>query len=99
MAPVPVGRGLFGLRYENRIVRIDEPLLMDIARYTGGRYYKARDAQALEHIYEEINQLEREPVRTRTYVRYTELFRWPLYLAALALVTELLLAARRGPLP
>jgi hypothetical protein len=32
-------------------------------------------------------------------VRYTELFRWPLYLAALALVVELLLAARRGPLP
>jgi Ca-activated chloride channel family protein len=99
MAPVPVGRGLFGLRYENRIVRIDEPLLNDIAKTTGGRYYRARDAAALQRIYDEINQLEREPVRTRSYVRYTELFRWPLYFAALALVTELLLAARRGPLP
>ena len=99
MAPVPVGRGLFGLRYENRLVRIDEPLLVDIAKTTGGRYYRARDAAALKRIYEEINQLEREPVRTRSYVRYTELFRWPLYLAALALVVELLLAARRGPIP
>jgi Ca-activated chloride channel family protein len=99
MAPVPVGRGLFGLRYENRLVRIDEPLLSDIAKTTGGRYYRARDAAALQRIYEEINRLEREPVRTRSYVRYTELFRWPLYLAALFLVTELLLAARRGPLP
>jgi Ca-activated chloride channel family protein len=99
MAPVPVGRGLFGLRYENRLVRIDEPLLTDIAKTTGGRYYRARDAAALQRIYQEINQLEREPVRTRSYVRYTELFRWPLYLAALALVAELLLAARRGPLP
>jgi Ca-activated chloride channel homolog len=99
MAPVPVGRGLFGLRYENRIVRIDEPLLSDIAKATGGRYYRARDAAALERIYQEINSLEREPVRTRSYVRYTELFRWPLYLAALTLVAELLLAARRGPLP
>jgi Ca-activated chloride channel family protein len=99
MAPVPVGRGLFGLRYENRLVRIDEPLLVDIAKTTGGRYYRARDAAALQRIYQEINQLEREPVRTRSYVRYTELFRWPLYLAALALVAELLLAARRGPLP
>jgi Ca-activated chloride channel family protein len=99
MAPVPVGRGLFGLRYENRIVRIDEPLLQDIAKYTGGRYFRARDAAALEQIYDQINQLEREPVRTRTYVRYTELFRWPLYLAALAFIVELLLAARRGPLP
>ena len=99
MAPVPVGRGLFGLRYENRLVRIDEPLLIDIAKTTGGRYYRARDAAALQRIYQEINQLEREPVRTRSYVRYTELFRWPLYLAALMLVAELLLAARRGPLP
>jgi len=99
MAPVPVGRGLFGLRYENRLVRIDEPLLSDIAKTTGGRYYRARDAAALQRIYEEINRLEREPVRTRSYVRYTELFRWPLYLAALFLVTELLLAARRVPLP
>lgn len=99
MAPVPVGRGLFGLRYENRLVRIDEPLLNDIAKTTGGRYFRARDAAALQRIYDEINQLEREPVRTRSYVRYTELFRWPLYLAALALVVELLLSARRGPLP
>ena len=99
MAPVPVGRGLFGLRYENRIVRIDEPLLTDIAKTTGGRYFRARDAAALQRIYDEINSLEREPVRTRSYVRFTELFRWPLYVAALALVIELLLAARRGPLP
>src|SRR5213079_2725333 len=41
MAPVPVGRGLFGLRYENRLVRIDEPLLSDVAKSTGGRYYRA----------------------------------------------------------
>ncbi len=99
MAPVPVGRGLFGLRYENRLVRIDEPLLSDIAKLTGGRYFRARDAAALQRIYDQINQLEREPVRTRSYVRYTELYRWPLMLAALAIVTELLLAARRGPLP
>ena len=99
MAPVPVGRGLFGLQYEDRVVKIDEPLLSDIAKSTGGQYFRARDAAALQRIYDEINHLEREPVRTRTYVRYTELFRWPLYLAALALVTELLLAARRGPLP
>jgi Ca-activated chloride channel family protein len=99
MAPVPVGRGLFGLRYENRLVRIDEPLLVDIAKTTGGRYYRARDAAALQRIYDEINQLEREPVRTRSYVRYTELFRWPLYVAVALLVIELLLAARRGPLP
>lgn len=99
MAPVPVSQGLFGLRYENRIVRIDEPLLMDVAKTTGGRYFRARDPAALRSIYQQIDQLEREPVRTRTYVRYTELFRWPVAFATLALLLELTLAARRGPLP
>jgi hypothetical protein len=32
-------------------------------------------------------------------VRYSELFRWPLLVAAIALGAELLLAARRAPLP
>lgn len=99
LAPVPVGRGLFGLRYENRPVRIDEPLLRDIATSTGGRYFRARDAAALGAIYQQIDRLERAPVQTRAYLRYTERFHWPLALGLLALVAELLLFARRGPLP
>lgn len=99
MAPVPVGRGVFGLRYENRPVRIDEPLMREIADATGGRYFRARDARALAAIYEQIDQLEREPVRARTFVRYAELFRWPLLLALTALMAELALTARRGRLP
>jgi Ca-activated chloride channel family protein len=99
MAPVPVGRGLFGLRYEMRPVEIDDALLTEVARLTGGRYFRARDAAALDRITREIDRLERAPVQTRTYVRFTELYRWPLILALLALTTEMLLAARRGPLP
>jgi Ca-activated chloride channel family protein len=98
LAPVPVGRGLFGLRYENREVRIDEGLLSDIARTTHGRFFRARDARALQQIYQEIDQLERVPVRTRTYVRYAEQFRWPLGFAVGALMLELGLLAWRGPL-
>jgi Ca-activated chloride channel family protein len=99
MAPVPVGRGLTGLRYEYRPVSIDEPLLRDIAQTTGGRYFRAVDAAALQRIYEQIDALERAPVRTRTYVRYAEQFRWPLALALLALAMEVSLLAWRGPLP
>ena len=99
MAPVPVGRGLFGLRYEMRPVEIDDRLLTEVARTTGGRYFRARDAAALDRITREIDRLERVPVQTRTYVRFTELYRWPLALALLALAGEILLFARRGPLP
>jgi len=74
-------------------------LLTDIANESGGRYFRARDAAALQRIYQQIDQLEREPVQTRSYVRFTELFRWPLAAALLALTMELVLAAWRGPLP
>jgi Ca-activated chloride channel homolog len=99
MAPVPVGRGLFGLRYENRPVEIDDALLTEVARVTGGRYFRARDAAALERITEQIDRLERTPVRTRSYVRYSELFAWPLSLGLTALLFELALLAWRGPIP
>ena len=99
VAPVPVGRGLFGLRYENRPVRIDEALLQDVARSTGGRYFRARDAAALQHITEQIDLLERVPVRVKRYVRYADLYRAPLGGALTLLVLELLLLAWRGPLP
>ncbi|MGQ0538286.1 MAG: vWA domain-containing protein [Gemmatimonadaceae bacterium] len=99
MAPVPVGRGVFGLRYENRPVEIDDALLTDVARFTGGRYFRARDAAALTRITEEVDRLERTPVRTRTYVQYTELYRWPLGMALLALAAELALSVWRVRIP
>jgi Ca-activated chloride channel family protein len=99
MAPVPVGRGLFGLRYEMQRVEIDDALLTDVANATGGRYFRARDPAALTRITEQIDALERTPVRSRTYVRYTELFRWPLGVMLVALAAELMLVAWKGPLP
>ena len=99
MAPVPVGRGVFGLRYENRPVELDEPLLEYIAQESGGRYFRARDSQALQRIYAQIDQLERSPIRAKRYVRYRELYRWPLGFALGALLLELGLLAMRGPLP
>jgi Ca-activated chloride channel homolog len=99
MAAVPVGRGLFGLRYENRPVKIDEVLLTEVAASTGGRYFRARDAAALQSIYEQIDRLERSAVEARAYIRYTERFRWPLLLGLMALIGELWLRARRGLLP
>ncbi|MDQ8165447.1 MAG: VWA domain-containing protein [Gemmatimonadota bacterium] len=99
MAPVPVGRGVFGLRYENRPVEIDEALLEYAAQISGGRYFRARDGAALQRIYEQIDQLERAPIRAKRYVRYQELYRWPLAIAVGALLFELMLVGWRGPVP
>ncbi len=99
MAPVPVGRGLFGLRYEMQKVEIDDALLTDVANATGGRYFRARDPAALQRITDQIDALERSPVQSRTYVRYAELFRWPLSVMLIALAAELMLVAWKGRLP
>ena len=99
VAPVPVGRSVFGLRYENRPVRIDEALLGEIASGTGGRYFRARDAEALRRIYEQIDAMERAPMREARLSRFNEWYLWPLAVALGALVIELVLLWRRGPLP
>jgi Ca-activated chloride channel family protein len=100
MAPVPVGRNAAGgLNYEYQPVEIDEALLTNIARMTGGRYFRARDAAALQNIYAQIDQMERAPVHSTTTVRYRELYRWPLTLGLLALFGELALVAWKAPLP
>jgi Ca-activated chloride channel family protein len=99
VAPVPVGRDVFGLRFENQPVKIDEALLRQIAALTGGRYFRARDGAALRQIYSQINLLERAPVESRTRVSYTELYRIALGIALAALLAELALTAWRAPLP
>jgi Ca-activated chloride channel family protein len=98
-APVPVGRGVFGLRFENQPVQIDEALLRQIAALSGGRYFRARDAASLGNIYSQIDRLERVPMQSRSYVRYTELYRWFVGLALLALLGELALVSWKAPIP
>jgi Ca-activated chloride channel family protein len=99
VAPVPVGRDVFGLRFENQPVKIDEALLRQIAALTGGKYFRARDGAALGQIYAQIDRLERAPVESHSQVTYTELYRWALGLALAALLIELGLTAWRAPLP
>lgn len=92
-APIPTGRGLSGFRYEMLPVEIDEPLLRDIAANTGGRYFRAKDSEALTRILKQIDGLEKTPVRVLRYVRYDEVTR-PFILFGLgALAVELVLGA------
>lgn len=92
-APVPTGRGPAGLRYEVMPVEIDEGLLQDIANGTGGRYFRAKDSQALARIFQQIDQLEKTPVQTTQYVKYDEVVT-PFVLAGLGCIAlELLLSA------
>jgi len=93
-ARLPIGRGPGGqLRYQTMPVRLDEPLLRDVAENTGGRYFRATDAAALTRIFEQIDQLEKAPVEVTRYRNVEEAYRVPVLVGLGALALELLVAA------
>lgn len=99
-APVPVGRAPQGFEYAERAVAIDEPLLREIARATGGEYHRATAPEALTRVYERIDRLERTPVDVRATIRYREWYLWLLAAAAAALALEWAVRASRwGAVP
>ncbi|NHF58867.1 VWA domain-containing protein [Flavobacteriaceae bacterium TP-CH-4] len=74
-------------RYGMRQVEIDEELLKDIAKSTGGRYFRATNNEKLEEIYDEINKLEKTEIEEFKYYKYEEKFRpWVLLAGALLLI-------------
>jgi len=92
-APIPTGRGLGGFRYELLPVRIDEPLLQEIAQKTGGRYFRAKDSEALSRIFRQIDALEKTPIHVTRYTRYDETTRPLILLGLAALALELVIGS------
>src|SRR5690606_33198221 len=94
-APTPIATGPFGVQYASLPVHIDEELLREIASITGGMYFRATNEEALDSIYDRIDELERTEVEVTRYVNYTPHYLPLLVLAALALLTEWTLRASR----
>lgn len=87
-------KGFFGDRRVNPSRDLDEKTLTEIAKKTGGQYFRARDTDELNRIYQFLDQLE--PVeKDKQYFRpRNELYFWPLALA-LILATAICLARIR----
>jgi Ca-activated chloride channel family protein len=87
---VPLPR-LNPLTGQQEVVRVqmnaplDEPLLGEIARRTGGRFFRATDPASLQQIFAAIDRLEKTEIKVKRYVRYRETFA-PLAWSALALL-------------
>ncbi len=60
---------------------LDERTLTEMAQLTGGKYFRAKDAEALENIYKELDLLEPIEYEEETYVPKTLLYFYPLGLA------------------
>ncbi|HBR98208.1 MAG TPA: BatB protein [Gammaproteobacteria bacterium] len=73
---------------------LDEKSLTDIASLTGGRYFRARNTEEMEEIYQLIDTLE--PTEDEQAVRRPrhELFVWPLGTVLLGSIGWVLLAGR-----
>lgn len=91
LVPFPVNDPLFGKRYVQAKVDVDEMTLKRIADLTGGVFFRARDPQSLSEIYARINELEKTEVKVREYVSYDELFPYLLIPGLLLLALEVLL--------
>lgn len=73
--PVPTPEGQYvGVRQE-----FDEETLKEVASTTNGRYYHARDANAMVSIFREIDQLEKTRLNIRRSTLIDELFAYPLW--------------------
>ena len=86
MALSPIGilpNGNF--QYGRVPVEIDEELMKEIAKVTGGQYFRADNNKKLEAIYDEINKLEKTDVEEFKYYNYEEKYR-PLILLAFGLL-------------
>ena len=90
MAPFPVNT-VFGQQVQNMEVKIDEPMLRNIAEMTGAKYFRATDKEKLRNIYQEIDQMEKTKIEVKEYSKRSEEF-MPFALLALAfLLSELIL--------
>jgi Ca-activated chloride channel homolog len=91
-APYPT-RDMFGRRiYVDVDVDIDEDTLTAIATKTGGKYYRADRTEALQKIYDEIDQLEKTEVVVKKYQHFRELFQWAALPGLSLLLLEIILA-------
>jgi Ca-activated chloride channel family protein len=99
-APMPA-RDMFGRKvYQMVPVDVDEDTLQKIADRTGGKYYRADNAEKFRQIYDEIDKLEKTEAVVNKFTEYKELFPWLVVAGAALLLIELVLgqtAFRRLP--
>ncbi len=84
----PVDDPLWGKRYVQVPVNIDEKTLKEVARLTNGSYYRATDHESLQQIFDEIDELEKTKIEVKQFTRYQELFASFLFLALGLVVVE-----------
>ncbi len=91
-ALMPTQTDIFGdLVFTETEVKIDEPVLKDVAQMTRGKYFRATSNSSLAEVYDEINQLEKSDIKVSKLYNYEEYFKIFLWIALGMLVFDALL--------
>jgi Ca-activated chloride channel family protein len=93
IVPVPVTDAGGVKRIEMVRMDVDEGVMREIAKSTGGRFFRAQDPAALSQIYGEIDRLERAPIRSIVFREYRDLGPQLLALAAAVFGAHLLFSS------
>ena len=91
-----IKRGFFGNQRVNPSADLDEKTLTEIARLTNGQYFRARNQEDLQKIYDTINQLQPVDSEFLEFRPEKNLFFWPLSLAILILSMVIISLKLRG---
>jgi len=79
--------------------KLDETMLQQIASTTGGTYHRATSGgNEIDDIFKELSSLEKVEFGTKQVTGYETRYQYPLAVAILLLILELMLSARRGKL-
>jgi Ca-activated chloride channel family protein len=69
----------------------DEGTLQQISQMTGGKYYRADNAEKFKAIYAEIDKLEKTEATISKYTEFKELFPWLVTTGLALLLIEIVL--------
>ncbi len=79
---------------------VDESNLQDLARMTGGQFFRSKSLRQLEEVYGRIDELEKSEVVVKNFEIWDELFPWFLWSGCLIMLLEVVLGqivCRRVP--
>ncbi|MCR4659906.1 MAG: VWA domain-containing protein [Bacteroidales bacterium] len=91
-APYPFKDAFGHTRYQNIDVEIDEPLMRSMAAGTdGGEYFRATNKTALEHIFNQIDEMEKSKIDVTQYSQSRDEYMPFLIMALATLLLEVAL--------
>ncbi len=88
-ALLPIQDPRFGVRVIKVETQIDEKILDQISRQTGGRFFRAQDERGLHEIFSEIDRLEKTEITVERFMHYDERYFWFLWPAFFLILFEI----------